>query len=122
MRNTLIGRLPGCAIGFFIAALALPMIVVESIPALALAACLLAALYIAARLITRLLTMAFDLILLGLPRLFLEAWVLMLLCRIVPGISIEGYWPSMALLLCGLAGMEAGRWIAQERPPIEARA
>ncbi len=111
MTNTLWGRIPGCALGFLAAALVLPAVDTDTLPMLALGACLLAILYMIVRLVTRAVTLAFDLILFGLPRLFLEAVILLGLSHIVPGMYVRGYWSAMAMLLCGLGGMAVGRRI-----------
>lgn len=111
MKNTLLPRYLGCGLGFFVMQLALSGFAMEAWASALIGAAILAAVYMAVRMVTRALTLAFDLVLLGLPKLFLEAWLLMLLSRIIPGITLNGYWPAMGMLLAGLLGMAAGKQI-----------
>lgn len=113
MRNLLLPKLLGCYAGFLLAGL-LPGVAVESWPLYVVGAALLALLYFASRLITRAVTLAFDLVFLGLPRLFLEAVILLGLSHLAMGVRIEGYWWAMLTLLLGLGGLTCGRLLGEK--------
>lgn len=109
MKNTFLARTLGFWAGLMVSGAALPGVSVANWALFMLGAAVVTILYVAARLVTRALTLAFDIILFGLPRFFLEAALILWFFRLVPGATILGYWWAMAALLIGLCGMYIAR-------------
>ncbi len=114
MKPTLWGRLAGCYVGFLSAGAVLPGLKVESWPVYAVGCALAAILYFFARLITRPIAVAFDLLLLGIPRLFLDALPVWGILALAPGAMVSGYWTALGAVLLASLGMWIGRLCAQK--------
>ncbi len=113
MRRSMFARLIGCFAGFSLAGAVLPGARPDGWAAYLMAAAVMTPLYFLARLITRPIALAFDLLLFGLPCLFLEALVIWGYAALLPGIAAGGYWYAVATLLLGVGGA----WLAGKAMP-----
>jgi uncharacterized membrane protein YvlD (DUF360 family) len=109
MKNTLLARLLGCYVGFVAAAWILPGIEVVRWTDALVQLAVLTLLYLFIRMITRPITLVFDMVLFGLPRFLLEAVILWGVVASLPGLTIDGYGWALLMTLIGAVGSYLAR-------------
>ncbi len=112
--NKLLAKIIGGALGFLCVCAALPGARTGAWPGFLLALCVMTALYMALRLLTRPLTLAFDILLLGIPRFLVEAAVVLGLAHALPSVELPGYWWALLAVIACNVGMHIGRNAAKD--------
>jgi len=97
--SRLVIRIGANTIAFHAAALVLPAVVLNSVWAGLLAGTVLTLLHLLIRPFLLLLTLPVNLITLGLFTLVINAWMVMLTDKIIPGLTVPGFWPALAASL-----------------------
>ncbi len=97
--SRLVIRIGANTIAFHAAALVLPAVVLNSVWAGLPAGTVLTLLHLLIRPFLLLFTLPVNLITLGLFTLVINAWMAMLTDKIIPGLTVPGFWPALAVSL-----------------------
>jgi len=109
--NRLVLKIIANTLALCAAALILPAAGLNGMWAGLLAGIVLTLLHVLIRPLLLLITLPFNLISLGLFTLVINAWMVMLTDKIIPGVTIPGFWPALAAsLFVTFANLILNRW------------